>query len=183
MIKRMLILSLVFCCAATIARTQTLAEAAKKEKERREALQGRAPVVVTNADLAKTKKKPAVPAVQAESPDVEETPRANPPGFVPAGTSGAPTDLLNESRRESEARKSDLKTKWAAARERLDLLNLKMLALRQQYFSFNSMTPKDQIQKEISETSLKLQAATAEEAKLRSELDAAGSSPPRPIIK
>ncbi|MCK7534200.1 MAG: hypothetical protein MZV63_25840 [Marinilabiliales bacterium] len=46
-----------------------------------------------------------------------------------------------------------------------------MRALQQQYFTFNTMQSKDQVQKDLAETNLKLQAATAEEAALKKEFD------------
>ena len=60
---------------------QSLVELSKKERERRAAAKGKT-AVVTNADLAKVKKKPAVSAgesaltvgeVQAENPEAPET--------------------------------------------------------------------------------------------------------------
>jgi len=46
-----------------------------------------------------------------------------------------------------------------------------MNALWQQFYSHNSMTTKDQIQKSITETYQKFQAAQAEEKKAKDELD------------
>jgi hypothetical protein len=47
---------------------QSLADAARKEKARREALKTKTTVAVTNADLSKVKKKAATTDVKAEGP-------------------------------------------------------------------------------------------------------------------
>ena len=66
--------------AASLVAAQSVAEAAKKEKERRENLKGKTTQVVTNADLAKTQKKPAV---GTPTPVVDETQPGVPVGGGP----------------------------------------------------------------------------------------------------
>jgi hypothetical protein len=148
---------------------QSLTEAAKKEKERRESLKGKAGVVVTNADLAGIKKKPAV---APQAPDEGEKPAAAAkPGEPPAGEAATPADLQTEARKKFDEKRIELEDLLSKAKELVELLNLKMSALQQQFYSFNSMTAKDQVQKQISETNQRLQAAQAEEAKVKDELD------------
>jgi len=162
----MLTLSLVQAAAA-----QSLTEAAKKEKERREALKGKTGVAVTNADLAGIKRKPAI---TSETPAEGAKPAAAPAEkSADAAVAGAapPADLQAEARKKFEEKKTDLETRLAKAKEMVELLDLKMNALWQQFYSFNTMTPKDQVQKQISETHLKLQAAQAEQKKIKDELD------------
>lgn len=156
---------------AQFAPGQSLTEAAKKEKERRESLKGKAGVVVTNADLAGTKKKPAV---ALQTPAEGEKPAAIPAvkSVEPSSSEAAPpVDLQTEAKKKFDEKKSELEGRLSKAKEMVELLDLKMNALRQQFYSFNSMTSKDQIQKQISETYQKLQAAQTEEKKLKDELD------------
>jgi len=47
---------------------------------------------------------------------------------------------------------------------------LKMNALWQEFYSLDDMTPRDLIQKQISETYLQLQKAKAEEERLKKQL-------------
>jgi hypothetical protein len=186
MIKRVFALVGAAVFFSSLCLAQTLAEAAKKEKERREILKGQTSVAVTNADLAQVKKKPAVDTPKGEPPKEGETP----PGSAPAAALAPPPALdLKvptpgvESQAEYDAKKTELQSKLALAKERIDLLNLKIQALWQQYYQFNSMRPKDQIQKEIAETNLKLQAAAAEEKKTQDELAKFMSQAPPTIIK
>ena len=51
---------------ASFLQSQSLADLAKKEKERRAALKGKAATVITTADLAKVKKRPAVESTGQE---------------------------------------------------------------------------------------------------------------------
>ncbi|MCX6564245.1 MAG: hypothetical protein NTU60_11700 [Candidatus Aminicenantes bacterium] len=150
---------------------QSLTEAAKKEKERRESLKGKAGVVVTNADLAGIKKKPAV-AANPQTPAESEKPGGGAEPREPSvGEAAAPADLQIEARKKFDEKKSELEVRLSKAKELVELLNLKMNALQQQFYSFNSMTAKDQVQKQLSETLQRLQAAQAEEAKVKDELD------------
>jgi hypothetical protein len=150
---------------------QSLAEAAKKEKERRESLKGKAGVIVTNADLAGTKKKPAI-AVNPQTPAESEKPAAAAkPGEPSAVEAAPPADPRIEAGKKFDEKKSELEGRLSKAKELVELLNLKMSALQQQFYSFNSMTAKDQVQKQLSDTLQKLQAAQAEEAKIKDELD------------
>ncbi len=150
---------------------QSLAEAAKKEKERRENLKGKTSIVVTNADLAGIKRKPAI---ASESPAESAKPAAAAAEkLADAGRGGtAPAaDPQDEARKKFEEKKSDLEARLDKAKELVELLGLKMNALWQQFYSFNTMTPKDQVQKQIRETHLKLQAAQAAEKKIKDELE------------
>jgi hypothetical protein len=150
---------------------QSLTEAAKKEKERRENLKGKAGVVVTNADLAGTKRKPAItseaPAEGAKPAAAAAEKRAE----AGRGETAPAADPQDEARKKFDEKKSDLETRLDKARELVELLGLKMNALWQQFYSFNTMMSKAQVQQQISETHLRLQAAQAEEKKIKDELE------------
>jgi hypothetical protein len=160
-----LFLGLLF---APLAAGQSLAEAAKKEKERRESLKGKEGVTVTNADLANTKKKPAVTVPPPTPAEGEKTAAAKP--AVPAAETAAPEPQA-EVKKKNDEKKAEIEARLNKAGEMVELLTLKMTALDQQFHSFNSMTPKDQIQKAMSETYLKLQAAQADVSKIKDELN------------
>ena len=179
----------IIFAAATLLPGQTVVEAAKKEKERRESLKGTQGVVVTNADLARTKKKPAI----IQPAGTEVPPGENPAQFpavalpTPQPAAGlASQDIRAEQAKVFEQQKSDIEGRLKAAQEYISLLKLKMTALQQQFYNFSNTTSRDQIQKEISETYQKLQAASAEEARIKGDLDKHVSSGPsgiQPIIR
>jgi hypothetical protein len=159
---------------------QSLAEMAKKEKERRNALKKK-PAVITNVDLAKVKKKSAVSVSTPDAPPGEaqggigdavandvgapQAPRA--PFTVRTATSGN----ANLSDSEQEQTREALKQKWDLALERVDLLTMKMNALWQEFYSLDDMTPRESIQQQISETYEKLLKAQDEEAVAKEELE------------
>ncbi|MGA2588029.1 MAG: hypothetical protein ABSF88_13530 [Candidatus Aminicenantales bacterium] len=164
----------VLLSLAAFLPAQSVSEAAKKEKERREALKGKPTVVVTNADLSKTMKKPAVAANPARPAEGENAAAQDTAASAKEPATGKDTtaaDLQAEARKKRDEKKAELEDAWNKAKDMVELLNLKMNALWLQFYSHNSMTSKDQIQKSISETYQKLQAAQAEEKKAKDELD------------
>lgn len=152
--------------------SQTLAEIAAKEKERRESLKGKKARVVTNADLAKLKKKPALEVPAAEAPPVTEEVKTSLPPPPPAqGSQVEPSPAGPASEENSRATLQELGQKWEKAKEYVELLNLKMGALWQQYNSLDATSSKEAVELAISETFLKLEKAQEEEAKARQELE------------
>ncbi len=175
---------------------QSAVDAAKKEKERRAKLKGAPVVVVTNADLARNRKKPSLgrakpeSSAEAEAAAPGETEAATKaPTAIPAPASGPENKpIRSEALNQSEERRAELQSRYDRAKERTELLNLKMVALNQQLTTFNSMTPKEVVQKAISETYTKLLEAQAEETKAKEELEkflnqAASASVPSIWIK
>jgi hypothetical protein len=151
---------------------QSLVEIAKKEKERREALKGKTGTTVTNADLVKTKKKPAVTQPGGEAQPAGESAPAEKkaPAALPSGAP-SPLDLKAEQARGFEEGKAEIEGRIKAAQDLISLLKLKMNSLQQQFYNFNNTTNRDQIQRDISDTYLKLQSAQADEAKAKDELN------------
>jgi len=153
---------------------QSLVEISKKEKERRESLKGKSSTIVTNADLAKTKKKPAAISPAQEGKPAAEGAAPDKAAAVPAAAatpdSSSPEAKAEQARRYEEKR-LEIEGRLKSAQELVSLLKLKMTALQQQFYNFNNTTSRDKIQREISETSLKLQSAQADEAKVKDELD------------
>jgi hypothetical protein len=171
--KRLFALSFLIALLASLLYPQSLAEIAKKERERRAKLKGRTSVVVTNADLAKMKKKPALeipppppeplpenPAASEVTTSIEEEPQA------PGVTAALPP--------ESGAPSSDLKTlqeRWEKAKEYVELLTLKMSALWQQFYGLGDAGAKEAVQQAIGETFIRLQNAQEEETRTLLELE------------
>ncbi len=160
----------------TVLSSQSLVELAKKEKERREKLKNQEKTVVTNADLSKIKRGPALTTSRQASP---------PEGSAMAGSSSemSAQDKAEPSRakpRSSDARSPDraepqkstpdeFEQKWKNAREQVGLLTTRMNGLWQEFYSMDDMGSREKIQRDISETSLRLQKAKEEEAAARKE--------------
>jgi len=160
---------------------QSLVEAARKEKARREAAKTKTAVVVTNADLSKARKKPALisaaaaAAAAAEAAGEGGVADDQPPASVVPAPSAVPAPRSEsaeaaESSISFEKRKAELASAQEKTQERADLLDLKMRALNQQLYTFNSMSTKDQIQKSIAETYQKLLEARADAVRAKEEL-------------
>ena len=154
---------------------QSLAELSKKEKERRESLKGKKVIVITNADITKGARKPALDTPPPESlPEAETSPEVTTYTLPPGSEEGLPPSLspeeLNPPPPQDEF-KTELESRWAKAKEYADLLETKMAALWQEFYSMDDMTSRDSIQREISDTFTKLEKAREEEARARDELD------------
>jgi hypothetical protein len=170
--KRLPALALLITLMGLFVFPQSLAEIAQKERERRAALKGKKATVITNASLAKLKKKPALetPPAPPATP-VEEAVRSDgtpgttiepqePPAALPPDTGNrAPSDLKT------------LQERYEKAREYVELLTLKMGSLWQQYYNLEDMTTKDAVERSIAETFLKLQTAQEEENLARQALE------------
>jgi len=189
MIKKILAVSLLFgFCGLTYiaAQEQNLAELARKEKERREALKSKQAKVITNKDLENLQKTPALiikgqeattsegtpPAGSAQTPSspsvvhrvtVENPPASQSTYSSPAGVAGQSSSVDTMS--------SSLETSWKKAQEYVELLTLKMNALWQQFYNTPEMSTRDNIQQQISETYEKLIKAQEEETRLRAEYE------------
>lgn len=174
-----------FFLASILVFPQTLVEIAKKERERRESLKGKKGMVVTNAELAKLKKKPAleIPLAAVESETGGSRPQEPPPEPLPETASQAGEPVLPGPSGEAAGKgpasglplnETSLKTlqeRWEKAREYVELLTLKMGALWQEFSNAENPGARESIQLAIAETFLKLQNAQEEEEKARQELE------------
>ncbi len=171
-VKKLVIFFALFSLAGSLFFSQTLAEIAKKERERRESLKGKKGVVVTNADLARLKKKPALEVPQAppeQEMSGEQTTLTTPSPVEEAAGPSEPSGL--PQREESGAALKSLQEKWEKATEYVELLTLKMSALWQQFYALDNLSSKEAVQKAIAETFIKLQDAQTEETRARQELE------------
>jgi hypothetical protein len=170
--KRLIGLALLAAALSSLLFPQSLAEIAQKERERRAALKDKKATVVTNASLAKLKKKPALetppappspvveePASPEAKPEAADEPQEPAEGALSAPEKQGPPDL------------KALQERFDKAKEYVELLTLKMGALWQQFYGLEDMTTKDAIQQSIAETFLKLQNAQEEETRARQALE------------
>jgi len=180
MSKKIVILVFLPLFLVSLGLAQSVAEAARKEKERRENLKGRISAVVTNADLAKVKKKPAVPmpaeVVPAEGQEAgQAAPRTSPAGTGESRPVVPQNQLFQEPqsfiRPASAESKAELEAQWNRTKEWTELLKVKMLALQQQMALAGNQPPKDQIQKEMNDLSQRIAQAQADEKKAKDDLD------------
>jgi hypothetical protein len=160
---------------SSILLSQSLVEIAQKEKERRAALKGKKTVVVTNADLAKVKRKPAV---ESPAPPPAEASKESAPVPPPAATepkSGEPPVSASPPPAPAPlpAGVQELQERWNKAKEYVELLTLKMGALWQEFNGLRDPNAKEGVRQAITETYAKLQTAQEEETKARQEFEKA----------
>jgi hypothetical protein len=177
MFKRAVGLAGVAAFACGLCFGQDLAEAAKKEKERRAAQKNVKSVVLTNAMLTDLKKKPAVPSIRLEGGPIPGPAGSfAPPVPLPGTTTAVPTtgpEPGSPGAAGPGQEPSEPQARYDRAKERMDLLGLKLLSLRQQLTTFDSMQTKDKVQKEFAETYQTFLQAQADAAKAKEDLDRA----------
>ncbi len=191
-IKKLVVLVFFPLLFVSFLHSQSVVELAKKEKERREALKGKAAHVVTNVDLLRVKKRPAVeivdpnvlldetvvegedvsPAVVGDETAAAETGAAETAAVAtPEPQIIPPPEQPTMSETEFRTRMADCKTKVDQAQEMVDLLTLKMNGLWQEFYSLDDMKSRELIQLQISETYDKLTRAQMDTTKAQQELD------------
>lgn len=198
--KKLTIAALCFFLAASLY-GQSLAELAKKEKERREALKTTQAKVVTNEDLLNVRKKPAVTVGAEEALETGEAGTADQTGA--AGAAGAGSDRLAQTVQPSRSMPvtvapsgpllmkegatvdqmsgkstEDLQAKLKEVRERIDLLTTKINSLWHDFYNNTDMTFQQMAQQQINEAYEKLTKAQEEEAKLKELI-----GPESPVVK
>jgi hypothetical protein len=160
----------------SVLSSQSLVELAKKEKERREKLKNQAKTVVTNADLSNIKRGPALTTSrQADPPERSAMARSSSEmssqdKAEPSRAKARSSDARSQDRAEpQENTPGELEQKWKNTREQVGLLTTRMNGLWQEFYSMDDMSSRDNIQRNISETSLRLQKAKEEETRARKE--------------
>ena len=190
--KRLLAAFFLPLLLVSFLQAQSLADLAKKEKERRAALKGKSATVITTADLAKVKKRPAV-EVTTQEQAIEEV--AAPPETgqqagaaeaaadpaVAEGEVAAPPakpvetlpDLQNAppAAKDIEAKIAELTKAANEKQELVELLNLKMNSLYQEFYNLESVKSRETLQLQISDTYDKLLKAQLDATKAVKELD------------
>ncbi|MDH4197474.1 MAG: hypothetical protein OEW05_08720 [Candidatus Aminicenantes bacterium] len=156
--------------------SQSVAELAQKEKERRESLKGKKGILITNAVLASSKKKAAVTVEEPVGTVVQEGETAAPPetaGEQAQGEQAQPAaeeEFISES--EFRVFKSNYENAWKDNQRGVDDLTQRMNELWQSYYSMNDMTSRDLIQQRIAETYQALLKAQEDVVKYKADFDA-----------
>ncbi len=201
--KRLLVVIAVIGLSASLG-AQSLAELAKKERTRREGLKGRRAVVITNAGLLRVRKVPAVevttPAAESEEALAAEGLAVEPetvseetePVTLPSG-SAAPSGrrivpsvapdgplITGDANRDQAEGGATLEAQLQGAKERVDLLTIKMAALRQQFEAQDAMVPGYVIQKQLEETNQRLLKAQAQQARIEAQIAKGGNAKKAP---
>ncbi len=169
--KKSAILALALLLCISILSSQSLVEVAKKEKERRAKLKGKKSIVVTNEVLENRKIEPSISIRSPSLPTSEisavtEIPERRSLGHI--------LDQVPEDKEQTAF--SDPKTleaKWREAQEQVALLGLQLNALWNKYYDMRDMTPKDLVQRQISETYLRLQKAQQDADQAKKDLEQA----------
>ncbi len=184
---------------ASFLQAQSLTDLAKKEKERREAVKGKPAAVITTADVAKVKKRPAVESTAPKLTGEEiaaETGEAKVPegaaAAVPAAVQGAeaaeagsgeakpaaekpaetpPEQARDEAVKSAQARTADLQKAAEDKQQLVDLLTLKMNALYQEFYTLDNLKSRELLQAQISDTYDKLLKAQVDAQKAAKDLE------------
>jgi len=184
--KKMLAALFLPLLLASFLQSQSLAELAKKEKERRAALKGKHATVVTTKDLAKSTRKPAVEAaeeVAAEEQAGEAGAQGQQEGSTPPAAQGAGEAVAETEKAAAEDQKpvttpQDIQKKQneladlaQQKAEMVDLLTLKLNSLYQEFYGLDNLKSREMIQVQISDTYDKLLKAETESAKAQKDLE------------
>jgi len=183
-LRRLVSAAVVLLLAVSAGLGQSLVEAAKKEKERRAAYKNKPAAVLTNDTLSRLNKQAAVStsAPEAVAPETSAAPTEagldRPENsnisrtIVPQVSAVKTTPLAGQNVDSSGVEKpGDQESRWQKAKEYADLLELKLNALWQEFYSMDDMTSRDKIQQEISATFEKYTQARQEEARTLADFE------------
>ena len=175
--------------------SQSLADLAKKEKARREAMKGKGAAVITTADLAKVKKRPAVESANQEQAAAEGTEAAQagavegqaqegatpPVAAGQAAEAGAqavkpaeetpPAQDPATAAQDVQKKQNELAEISQQKAEMVDLLSTKMNALYQEFYGLDNLKSREMVQLQISDTYDKLLKAETESSKAKKDLE------------
>ncbi len=155
--------------SSSLILSQSLVELAKKEKERRAKIKEKKSIVITNADLTRLKKSPAVAVPEAPLPKEKE--KGVTSSVKKASTTKPKLSKQGEAdKMEFYASASELKERLRQTREYCQLLILKINALWQEFYNLDDTVSKESLQKRIEETNLRLKIARKKEERIKQEL-------------
>ena len=167
-LKKLFVIPVVLLFTTSLLLSQSLAEAAKKEKERRARLKGKKARVITNDELRKVRKTTAVVVVRTQPPEKKTQTPLTQASSLNKETPQA--EIIDEETFFREKKRA-LEQAWDKTKEYVSLLTTKMNGLWQEYNTMDDMTSRDSIRKEMDETKKKLDKAQKEEGKAKKELD------------
>jgi hypothetical protein len=189
--KKEILSAAVFLILAGGLYGQSIAELSHLEKARRESLKGKQARIVTNADLAAVKKRPAILVAPAETAPEEN---ATAPGGQPLQGAGdgsddtvmVPTVIGNGPAIAGPAAAAaaptsvkDLENRLKAAEDLVGLLTDKMNMLVTQTSNLNGLNPQEMVMQQIDETNKRLAEARDDVENLKARLGAARKNPPK----
>ena len=174
--------------------SQSLADLAKKEKARRASLKGKSATVVTTADLAKVKKRPAVESTtqeQAAEGTGEATQAAGTQGQAQEGVTPPATQATEAaaaqvekpaeetppgtapamSAQDIQKKQKELAEIAQQKAEMVDLLTTKMNALYQEFYGLDNLKSREMVQIQISDTYDKLLKAETDSAQAKKDFE------------
>lgn len=177
MLKKIITITSLLLFITSLSFSQSLADLAKKEKQRRQSVKGKKAKIVTNFDLGKVKRKMGLSATGSATSVDTTSPQASSTGVSVSqdqDKSEAQSRTASTSTQDEQSfktRKAELEQKWKKAQEYVDLLTTKINGLWQEFYSQDDMTYRGKIQAEISETHLRLQKSRQDENLAKQELD------------
>ncbi len=188
--KKSLVSVVLSVLVVSFLSAQSVTDLSKKEKARRAGVKDKPATVITNADLAKLKKRPAVEVAEPDKAKAEAETQAAGETTAPAGREGTappktgqatpeqkpgeqttPADQSAMAEKDFKARLGELATKAQQAQEMIDLLTLKMNSLWQDFYNLSDVKARDYTQFQISETYDKLTKAEADAVRATKDLD------------
>ncbi len=152
---------------SSILFSQNIVEVARKERERRARLKGLKAAVVTNADLRKVRKRPALDTSRIVIPQSAAVPPSKSSEMDKAEPTpgGAAQQDPNIDRQEpGQASVEQAEADYYKAKEYTQLLTVKLKGLWLDYYNMDDTTDRNLIQKQIAETSLQIEKAQRDEA-------------------
>ncbi len=161
---------IIFICLSSVVSSQSLVEFSKKEKERRAKITQEKIPVITNIDLIKNKRKPALeskPAIEAAIIQTDSVPNSINVAEAPAE---GEADITVQS---DEAAVAKLEESWNTSEEYVSLLALKIGALLQEFYSTEDIKQKEDIQREMNRLSQQLEKAKKDTEKAKEDYDSA----------
>jgi hypothetical protein len=172
--KHWLIAGMGFFLACSLAYPQSLVELAEKEKARRAKLKDKKSIVLTNDDLKKISKETALQSTNIPNVEAGQKEPNTPESKASAQSPEVKVSVSEKQSSESAGSappEITLKEELKNTEEIVGVLTLKMRSLWQEFYSMDDMTPRDVIQKEISETFQQLQEARTKANDLRKKLN------------
>lgn len=154
--------------------SQSIVEVARKERERRARLKGLKAVVVTNADLGKVRKRPAMDTSRIVIPASATAP---PGRYRDVDTAEpAPSQSVQQkpninTQEPGQSSVEQAEADYYKAREYTQLLTVKLRGLWSELYSMDDMTDRSSIQKQIAETSLQIEKAQKDEAIAKQKME------------
>jgi hypothetical protein len=168
--KKLFLSAVILIFLFSWASPQSLVELAKIEKERRAKIAQKKTTVITNADLLKKKRNPALESL------TNETIVSVPPDSI---TNEEPEVAQSEENDAKNTNESDevlvakLEESWNKSEEYASLLSLNIRGLLQEFYSTGDMKLKEDIQRQMNEISQQLEKAKKDAEKAKEEYDLA----------